>query len=521
MKSIFEQRLRAVEDNGGGAIIAGGGRGIEKECLRITPDGLISQAQHPRALGSALTNRYITTDYSEALLEFVTPPESSSWAAMQYLCDLHQYTYGAIGDELLWPYSMPCRLRSEADIPVARYGTSNVGRMKTIYREGLGHRYGRYMQAISGIHFNYSVPDSYWQLVANSDVYTGSPLTSPQSEAYLGLVRNVRRLDWMLLYLFGASPAVCSSFLHGMQHDLHELGDGTCIGPWATSLRMSDLGYQNSSQSALVVSANSLEEYIRDLSAATATPHDEYVRMGVKKGSEYLQLNVNQLQIENEFYSTVRPKRVARSGERPTSALRRAGVEYVELRSLDLNPFEPAGIGQQQQKFLEAFLLYCLLEDSPPVSAAEQAGLQQNNLDVAREGRKPGLMLLRPGGPAGLQEWAREICTNMRPVCQLLDAAGGEGYVQVLDSQVAAIDDPGLTPSAGLLSELDAAGEPFALYGLEVARRYSEYFLGLQDDFNAHGQLLETEAAESLERQKRIESTDEIALDDYLARYYA
>ena len=520
MSPLYQQRLKAMADNGGGDLIADGNRGIEKECLRITPAGLIAGTGHPLSLGSALTNRFITTDYSEALLEFVTPPEQSAWATAQFLCDLHQFTYAAIGDELLWPFSMPCRLRSQEDIPVAQYGLSNAGRAKTIYRNGLGHRYGRYMQAIAGIHFNYSVPNDYWAFLAQTELQDGD-LSALKSERYLGLVRNVRRMDWLLFYLFGASPAVCRSFLAGAQTDLKQLDNGTCYGQWATSLRMSDLGYQNSNQSALVVSANSLEDYVRDLSAALVSPDDDYVKLGVKKDGEYLQLNANRLQIENEYYSSVRPKRVVREGERPSAALTRAGVEYVELRSLDLSPFDPVGMGQSQQKFLEAFMLYCLLEDSPAINNDEHSGMQQNHLDVAKHGRKPGLELRRGSGKVSLQAWATEICAGMRPVSEMLDAGENTGYVAALDTQLAAIKDPELTPSARLLAELRETGESFADYGLNMASTYRDYFSGIAAEFNGHSELLVKEAAESLERQHAIEAADEMSLDEYLAHYYA
>jgi glutamate--cysteine ligase len=520
MSVLYESRLQAIADHGGNAVIGHGRRGIEKECLRITPAGLIAQTPHPQSLGAALTNRFITTDYSEALLEFVTPPEASAWAAMQFLCDIHQYTYASIGEELLWPFSMPCRLRSEADIPVAYYGPSNIGRMKTIYRNGLGLRYGRYMQAIAGIHFNYSVPDIYWQVRAETE---SAEADSPEfrSSSYLGLVRNVRRMDWLLLYLFGASPAVCRSFLRGAQHDLTVLDDATCVGEWATSLRMSDIGYQNSNQSALVVSANSLSDYIADLSAAIDTPHPDYVKLGIRQGDDYRQLNANLLQIENEYYSSIRPKRVARTGERPTHALQRGGIEYVELRSLDLSPFDPAGIGQPEQKFLELFLLYCLLAESPPIESDEQPMLRHNYLAVAKRGRQPGLQLRRASGEMALQDWAREICVAMQPLSEFLDADAPSGYAVALQNQLAAIDDPALTPSARLLDELRSTGQPFAEYGLSMARTYREYFDGLETEFNVHKALLERESAESLVRQQQLESDDSMSLEAYLQHYYS
>jgi glutamate--cysteine ligase len=520
MSSLLEKRLSGLTERGGGKLFAGGGRGIEKESLCITPDGLVAQTSHPLALGSALTNKYVTTDYSEALLEFVTPPEPSAWAAMQFLCDLHQSVYQSLDDELLWPLSMPCRLRSQEDIPLAHYGGSNVGQMKTIYRNGLGLRYGRYMQVISGIHFNYSVPEQFWGAWADIEQST-LELSALKSASYMGLVRNVRRLDWLLLYLFGASPAVCTSFLQGAETDLATMDNGTRYGKWATSLRMSDLGYQNSNQSALQVSANSLDEYVRDLSAAIGTPNDEYVRLGIKKNGEYLQLNANQLQIENEFYSTIRPKRVANSGEQPTAALRRAGVEYVELRALDISPFDPAGISQQQQKFLEAFLIYCLLLDSPPVQASEQEGIQHNHRAIALRGREPGLELMCKGERISMQEWATTICEQLRPICEMLDESGDEAYVEALDAQMSAIRDAGLTPSARLLDALADSGQSFADFGLTLAAGYRDYFAGLAPEFNTHQQLFAAESIDSLARQAQIEAADTLSLDEYLADYYA
>ena len=520
MSDLFEKRLAGIVSNGGGEILAGGRRGIEKESLRITPAGLIAQTAHPGSLGSALTNKFVTTDYSEALLEFVTPPEPNAWAAMQFLCDIHQFVCERIDDELLWPMSMPCRLRSEADIPLAQYGSSNIGRMKTIYRNGLGQRYGRYMQVISGIHFNYSLPESFWPVWSDITA-NNAALAGLKSDSYLGLVRNVRRLDWLLLYLFGASPAICESFLQGAATDLEPLKGGTFVGPWATSLRMSDLGYQNSNQARLQVSANSLDEYMRDLSAAIVTPNEDYVRLGLQENGEYLQLNSNHLQIENEYYSTIRPKRVARSGERPTSALRRGGVEYVELRALDISPFDPAGISQPQQKFLEAFLIYCLLLESPPVTPDEDSQIRHNHAEIARRGREPGLQLQHNGTEVPVAGRAEEICKQMRPICELLDQPDDNSYTTALDAQLEAVLDSSKTPSARLLTELSESGGSFADFGLQLARDYKSYFAGLEPEFNGHHDMFAGESEASVVRQAEAEAADTLSLDEYLTRYYA
>ncbi len=518
MGDLLETRLLRLSTPEAAGLVRGGQRGVERECLRITPEGRLAQTPHPLALGSALTNAYITTDYSEALLEFVTPPQDWNWQTIQFLCDIHQFTMERIGDELLWPLSMPCRIKSDADVPIACYGSSNIGRMKTIYRRGLGNRYGSIMQAISGVHYNYSLPDAFWPLYRELEGER-SGLQDFRSAAYLGAVRNVRRLDWLLLYLFGASPALCKSFVQGRESGLDELDSATLYGPWATSLRMSDLGYRNDAQANLVVSVNSLDEYVRDLSQATHQPRAEYARIGVKVDGEYRQLNANQLQIENEFYSTIRPKRVIQPGERPTAALRRGGVQYIELRALDISPADPVGLNQRQLRFLEVFLIYCLLLDSPPINAAEQASIDENHGLVARRGREPGLQLLRGAGQVSLQAWGTAICNEMVAVARLLDPDEQQGHVEAVRHHARAVEDPAQTPSAALIAELRDKQLSLAAYGLDLARRTREYFLSLGTDLNQHRDTLTTEAKASLLRQAQMEADDALDFDEYLARY--
>src|SRR5258708_3119455 len=369
---VFERRLAALVNGGEPQRLQGGRKGVEKESLRVTPEGRLAPTPHPASLGCALTNEHITTDYSEAVIELVTPAFTHSWELLQYLLDLHQFVYRHLGDELLWATSMPCAIERDEEIPLAQYGSSHIGRMKTIYRNGLGLRYGRMMQAISGVHFNYSFPLPFWEVWAAA-CGVAAPATPFVSACYFDLLRNYRRHGWLVLYLFGVSPVVCKSFLRGRELQLADLGSGTAYEPYATSLRMSDVGYRNRNQAGLAVSVNSLEEYVRDLTHAITTLHPPYQALGVKVDGEYRQLNANILQIENEYYSFIRPKRVARSGERPTKALQRAGVEYVEVRALDVSAFDPVGVNQNKLRFLEAFLALCLLRESAPIGESEQA----------------------------------------------------------------------------------------------------------------------------------------------------
>ncbi len=515
----FEQTLAALVNSGEPGLIRGGRKGLEKESLRVTPDGHIAQTPHPRALGSALTNDNITTDYSEALIELVTPTFTTSWELLQYLTDLHQFVYQHLGDELLWATSMPSIIDGDASIPIAQFGKSNVGRMKTVYRNGLGIRYGRVMQAISGVHFNYSFPQKMWDawpdLVQSRE--RGQPFIS---DRYFHLLRNYRRHGWIVLYLFGVSPVVCNSFLRGRNVTLPRLSKGTSYEPFATSLRMSDLGYRNRNQAGLSVSVNSLDEYVRDLTRAISTPHEPYEKLGVYVDGDWRQLNANILQIENEYYSFIRPKRVARSGEKPTKALRRAGVEYVEVRALDVSAFDPVGVNQNKLRFLEVFLALCLMKDSPLIDASEQDVLDANHVTVARRGREPGLMLQREGREFPMQAWARELVDSMEGIAELLDGTDpARPYTAALAVQAAKIDDVSRTPSARMLAELERTDESFFDLALRMSRLHKEYFLALEAP--NEGRLAEFKAAaeESLEAQAAVEAADRLSFEEYLANY--
>jgi len=517
----FERRLAGLINSGERGVLRGGRKGVEKESLRVSPDGYIAQTRHPEALGAPLTNEHITTDFSESLIELVTPPFGEAWELLQYLCDLHQFVYRHLGDELLWATSMPCAIKGDASIPLAQFGSSNVGRMKTVYRHGLGVRYGRIMQAISGVHFNYSFSTKLWGVLEEVN-QSKQPRQDFVSEQYFGLLRNYRRYGWLVLYLFGTSPAVSKSFFAGRENTLPALDADTVYEPYGTSLRMSDIGYRNKNQSTLSVSVNSLSEYVRDLSRAIDTPYPPYEKIGVKANGAYQQLNANILQIENEYYSYIRPKRIARSGERPTKALHRAGVEYVEVRALDVSAFDPVGVNQNKLRFLEAFVALCLLRESAPISVGEQPALDANHLLVARRGREPNLMLRREGRDFPMIEWARELLDSMQGLCEMLDhGEPARPYSAALEQQRAKIDDVERTPSARLLAEMRQTGETFFQLALRMSKLHKDYFLGLYPPNQSRLSEFAAEAQESLEAQRNIEAADNTDFDTYLAHYLA
>ncbi|MEO6184694.1 MAG: glutamate--cysteine ligase [Steroidobacteraceae bacterium] len=518
--TVFERRLSALVNAREPGVLQHGLKGVEKESLRVLPDGAISHSPHPEALGAALTNEHITTDFSESLIELVTPVFTRSWELLQYLCDLHQFVYRHLGDELLWATSMPCALKGDADVPTAVFGRSHVGRMKTVYREGLRNRYGALMQAISGVHFNYSFPSKFWDVYVDlREIKANTP--DFRSASYFDVLRNFRRLGWMVLYLFGTSPVVGRDFLGDSLSGLEVLDDKTAYGPFATSLRMSDIGYRNRNQAGVNVSVNGLDEYLRDLKRAISTPHPAYQKMGLKRGDQWLQLNTNVLQIENEFYGAIRPKRVARSGESPSAALRRGGVEYVEVRALDVSAFDPVGVNQTKLRFLEAFVALCLLSSSPPIEAGEQAGIDDNYLKVSRRGREPGLHLAREGRQLPLSTWAGEILDSMTGICEMLDHGdASKPYSAALRAQQEKLEDVSKTPSARMLKELKTSGDTFFELALRMSRAHSDYFLSLPLPNDGRWKEFENEARESLVKQSAIESSQKGSFDQYLGDYF-
>ncbi len=519
MSDLLTRRMTLLAEPANLSLLSKCLHGIERECLRVDGDGQLALTPHPAALGSALTHTQITTDYSESLLEFITPAEADPTATLADLEQIHRFAYNKLDGEYLWSASMPCALPDEETIPIARYGHSNIGELKYVYRKGLALRYGKTMQCIAGIHYNFSLPDTLWQRLQQAEGDTRSA-QDYQSARYIALIRNFRRYSWLLMYLFGASPALHKGFMRGNPHQLQELDAETLYLPYATSLRMSDLGYQSSAQAGLTPCYNDLHSYTDSLRQAVGTPYPPYVEIGAKQDGEWLQLNTHILQIENEYYSNIRPKRVTDSGERPIQALVARGVQYVEVRCLDINPFLPLGIDLTESRFLDAFLLFCALQDSPLLESDECHACTDNFLSVVKEGRLPGLQLQRNGQPMALQSWASELLEQILPLAELLDQnLGSNAHSQALQAQQAKVADPSLTPSAQVLAQLQQ-GLSFSEFALRQSKQHAEYFRS--QPLSAEQQAaFEARAAQSLQDQAELEAQDEGDFDSFAAAYQA
>lgn len=523
MDQLLSQRIALLSENNHRQWLNQGRRGIERETLRVNHQGKLALTPHPRALGAALTHPEITTDYSESLLEFVTPALSDVKAVIDELTNIHHFAYQHIGDEYLWDASMPCELPEDAEIPIAEYGTSHSGMLKHVYRKGLALRYGKHMQCIAGLHYNFSFHPEVWKILHAAEQQSDAPTSDRdyQSDAYIALVRNFRRYGWLLMYLFGASPALASSFLQGKAHRLDVLSKDTLYLPYATSLRMSDLGYTSNAQAHLAPYYNNLDGYIQSLRHLANLPYQPYVDMGTKRGDEWIQINTNLLQIENEYYAVIRPKQVTKRCERPWEALAARGVQYVEVRCMDIDPFETVGISEETGRFLDVFLHYLAFLSSPLSTDEENKESKHNFERVVTQGRRPGLMLQHQGQAISLKEWGSQMIEDMHDVAVLLDSIhGGSSHTDAVLSQKMKLDDIAMTPSARVMNEICSSGGSFMRFILKRSEAAAVAMRNAPLDTETEKRFTE-EAQQSLIDQVNLEKTQTGSFDDFIADYCA
>ena len=522
MYQQLQQRLHVIQQHQLHAALRESRTGLEKESLRVTPQSTLAQTDHPKVLGSALTHPWITTDYAESLIELITPPQARAPDALDFLLDIETFVYQHLDNELLWTTSMPCVLHGEDDIRIAEYGSSNAGRMKHIYRQGLAWRYGKTMQVIAGVHFNHSISEDFWAPWQQLEGDKGS-LRAFTDQQYMALTRNLLRYGWLVIYLFGTSPAICKSFLGGRKapETMQEFNEFTLYEPYGTSLRMGNIGYTNSKENArgVQVCYDSLESYTASLWKAITTPSEEYAKIGVKVDGVYRQLNSNILQIENEYYSTVRPKQPLNGFEKPVQALNQRGIKYIELRSVDINAFHPAGLTHEQLRFLEVFMHFSLLQASPKINAAERQMINANQILVAHQGRKPNLLLQQAERSLDLQAWGLELLSQMQDVAALLDEVHGEYcYQAAVLHQMELIKNPELTPSAQMLREMQENGASFFSFAQNKSRQHRDFFLQRHLSQAREQEFIQL-ANDSLLKQQTIEKNDKLSLEQFLEAY--
>jgi glutamate--cysteine ligase len=447
--------------------------GLERESIRVTAEGALSQTPHPESLGSSLSHPFITTDFAEPQIEFRTDP-GELHSTLDALGQIHFYATDALGGELLWPFSMPPRLPDrEAEIPIANYGTSELAIEKLNYRNGLAHRYGRKKQTLSGVHYNFSLEPS----VLEREFYSSTNEYS-QSAAYFNMIRNLYRKMPFFTYLFGASPAFDKSFGLSDSSHLQKHKNDTYIGEFATSIRLSEIGYTSDVQARLKVSFDSLEAFMKDLNWAMTNRHLDYID---SSGDSVHLFNPNYLQNEQELYALFRPKQVMESGERLLDALEKRGTGYIETRLLDVDPWSVGGVDPYAIGFFHIALLDSLRQASPPLTEQETKELHQSHQEVVWRGRDPGLEITENGQPSKFHELGSRYCERLQLLAEEMDeTTDRDFYSESLRRQSIKWESPELTPSGRIHSSLVDNDQEFIEFGLDIANRNVENLISIE-----------------------------------------
>ena len=481
-------------------------RGIEKESLRVKNNAQLSQRNHPKELGSSLTNKFITTDFSEALIELVTPTFNSVDEVYEFLLDLHIFTANAMeSDEVLWSNSMPCFIGDESEIRVAEYGSSNIGKLKNIYRKGLRVRYGSIMQCVAGIHYNFSIDDDSLRLF-NKDLNKET-----KSDIYLGLIRNFKRNFWFLLYFFGASPIFDKSFVLGRSHSIKNTNKSDLYDEYATSLRMSEVGYQSYHQKALDIKYNSLDSFIESLKKGIFEEYEVFKSLGLyDENNERQQISSGILQIENELYDSIRPKRKGASETRPIELLSTQGIEYVEVRGIDLSPNTLTGISKSEMRLLDVFLIHCLITESKSVSQSEYDEMNKNYVTAIHSGSDLDQKLSFNGSELSIRNKISNISEELLLIAKELNSIDPEFEKSVSDCLNME------NKSRQLLNNILGSDNSFTENILQESINKMNSLKGAKLKNEA---ILENERFASIELHKEIEAKKGVELNKYVEQY--
>lgn len=350
--------------------------GLEKESLRVTPEGFLAQTAHP-----FINNPNIERDFCENQVELITNVSDSIEEVWEELAILQKETVKTLhnletGKELLWPFSNPPYVKGEQDIPIANYQGTHIG--KEQYREYLAKKYGKKKMLFSGIHFNFSFPKELMEKGYQQG--NVSSMKEYKNEIYLKLAKMVTRYSWLIVYLMAASPVMDGSFFH-------DKDKGKVVLKNLASPRCSKIGYWN--DFVPLLEYDNMDSYIKSIEA--------YVERG-------------QLKEVMELYYPVRLKPI---GENSLDNLKKSGVNHIELRMLDLNPLEPVGIRKEDLKFLHLFLVYLMFLKDREFSHFEQIMAIKNEKRAAKYEEQSiwietGWNTIRP-----VRQAALEIFTSM------------------------------------------------------------------------------------------------------------
>lgn len=462
----YNQVTDIIIESNSGSLLTQGSFGLEKESQRITSQGELALTPHPDAFGDKTQNPRITTDFSESQIEMITPPLSSVEETYKALKQISLEVKEGIGSEMLWPLSMPPKLPDDELIPIAKFNGTIEGKKKEEYRENLAKRYGRKMQMISGIHYNFSFDNNLLNLLYDN---FGNGVNRQEfiNETYFAAARNFLRYRWLLIYLFGASPVCDSTYYPVIKKELavvQKCCPDCCdaikdFNRYATSLRVSRFGYSDTNDGKNSVLFNSLSEYT---------------------GKIEKMLMEGSIQRESEFYSPIRPKQIVSDGGTQLEALQKNGVRYMEVRIIDLNPFEELGISIDQLRFLQVFMLFCLLNESPEITEAELEEINFNHHLVSLFGRRKDLPLYRySNNYKRLRDFGEEIFKKLSDIAVIIeDSTCDKDYITCVGKEYQKLIDPELLPSQRIATEMAKSKESYLQFGVRYAKKYSQVLAG-------------------------------------------
>lgn len=467
--------------------------GLERETLRVDEEGHLANTDHPSIFGDKLANPYISVDYSEQQIEVITPALNKGSEAYTYvqalrdIVDLEAHKKS----ELLWPNSMPCPMPKDDEISIAQYSDTPAGHEARAYREFLAEKYGKAQQMMSGVHYNFSFPQSLLEALYESENRSLS-YREFVDECYLKVVRQYLRYAWVVVYLTGASSAFHCSVLRASCKGFTDLAIERLEGDEAvltegTSCRNARFGYRNATP--LYPDYSSLQAYCASIA--------NFVNRG-------------DLSEPKELYASMRLK--GSNPANPMEALRSTGVAYLELRAIDVNPLFSAGVDPKDLAFLELFVLYLLLSEEQPLPTDWQIEAERNALLAAEAGRQPNLCLQRAEECIPLVQWADEILDGIDSTACAL---GLDDSREVIETMRMRFQDPSQT-HAYKVAEL-AKREGFLRSQLALARQYQEQAYGRRwllagfEHFEMSTQILIKEA---LKRGIKVEVLD--AADNFI-----
>lgn len=425
--------------------------GVEREGLRVDLKGNLSEKKHPKVFGDKLSNPYITTDFSESQVELITPTFNSLEEVYNFLNSLYNITVLELEDEYLWPQSMPCNIPEDEHIPIADFSDEELGGNAREYREKLHKKYGGKKQLISGIHYNFSFNEKIIKHLYNNEKSNES-YSEFRDKTYLKVVRNYLRYRWLLIYILGGTAIIHESYAKECVKKLEEISTGSFTSEGALSYRNSECGYKNHVD--LFPDYSNIKDYV---------------------GSIKTFINDGIIESHKELYSQIRLK--ARDNNDFLNSLLKYGVDYLEIRSTDINPFDKAGISLEDLKFINIFTIFLLTEDEISYSAWQEEALYNQNT-IARFGQQ-NVMLRKNGDQIFREKWALSILNKIENINKELDL----NQEEVIKNVKERILNPKLTYAYRISEIVKEHGYIDA--HLDIAKKYKEE--AYKDRFKLYG----------------------------------